>query len=120
LVSTLHRSERDAAIEIRAWQARMRIGDVSHAHLIDLRPGGKLTNRNILADIKIAWSWLKATSQLALTDDRGHHLWRHAAHRSRLRGLRDPRMNARASAVPAQSERIDSCGFRCFLCRSPS
>jgi hypothetical protein len=63
LVSTLHRSERDAAIEIRAWQARMRIGDVSHAHLIDLRPGGKLTNRNILADTKIAWSWLKATSR---------------------------------------------------------
>ncbi len=57
LVETTHKGEASVYVTIEAWQARMKRGEVSHAELIDFRPGGKLTNLRVLADTRILWSW---------------------------------------------------------------
>jgi len=59
LVETVHKGESSAAIEIEVWQDRMRRGDAGRAELIDMRPGGALTNLNIHAETEIPWSWKK-------------------------------------------------------------
>jgi hypothetical protein len=60
LVATAHKGEASASIEIEAWQARMRRGEVSRAELIDMRPDGSLTNYNIGPETKIPWSWSRS------------------------------------------------------------
>lgn len=57
LLETVHKGEASAAIEIECWQERMCRGEVSHAELIDLRYGGRLTNLQIYAETKIMWSY---------------------------------------------------------------
>jgi hypothetical protein len=57
LLETVHKGEPSAAMEIEAWQTRMCDGSASRAELIDMRPGGNLTNLQIYADTEIAWSW---------------------------------------------------------------
>jgi hypothetical protein len=57
LGETVHQGESSAAIEIEAWQSRIRRGEVSLVELIDLRSMGKLTNLRVYADTEIPWSW---------------------------------------------------------------
>jgi hypothetical protein len=57
MMETSHSTEASAAIEIEAWQARMGRGEVGHAELIDLRPGGRLTNLRVYRSTEIPWSW---------------------------------------------------------------
>ena len=59
LMITTHKGESSAAMEIEVWQNRMRRGEVSYVELIDLRPGGCLTNCRVTEDTKIPWSWEK-------------------------------------------------------------
>lgn len=59
LMATTHSSEASAAVEIDAWKARMRRGEVSHCELIDQRPDGGLTNIRVDEDTVIKWSWVK-------------------------------------------------------------
>jgi hypothetical protein len=58
LVETVHKGEASAAMEIEAWQDRMRRGDASRAELIDMRPNGTLTNLKIYSETRVPWSWL--------------------------------------------------------------
>jgi hypothetical protein len=58
LLETTHTSEASAAIEIEAWQARMRRGEISRIELIDCRVGGTLTNLKIDGQTRIPWSWI--------------------------------------------------------------
>ena len=58
LVETIHSSEVSAFVEIEAWKARMRRGEVSRIELIDLRPNGELTNLTVCPETGIMWSWL--------------------------------------------------------------
>lgn len=57
LAETSHTTEASAAIEIEAWQSRMGRGEVGYAELIDLRPGGRLTNLRVYQTTEIPWSW---------------------------------------------------------------
>lgn len=57
LLETTHNGEASAYIEIEAWKTRMRGGYVTHVELVDLRPGGKLTNLMIYPETEIPWSW---------------------------------------------------------------
>ena len=60
LVETTHKGESSAFIEIEAWKARMRRGEVSRVELIDLRPsdgrGRSLTNMSVYEHTDIPWS----------------------------------------------------------------
>lgn len=57
LLETTHTGEHSAAMEIEAWQERMKRGEVSRVEMIDLRPGGKLTDLNVHTHTAIPWSW---------------------------------------------------------------
>ncbi len=57
VLSTWHKSEASAAIEIAVLQERMRSGDISHAQLIDCRPGGMLTEERVNDYTIVPWSW---------------------------------------------------------------
>lgn len=57
LLETVHKGESSAATEVDVWQTRMRDGSAIRAELIDMRPGGKLTNLQVYEETEIAWSW---------------------------------------------------------------
>jgi hypothetical protein len=57
LLVTSHKSEASAYAEIEAWRERMRRGEASKVELIDLRPGGNLTNVAVYQETQIPWSW---------------------------------------------------------------
>lgn len=63
LVETTHNGESSAYVEIEAWLSRRRRGDVSKIELIDLRPGGNLTNLDIDLSTHIPWSWAKSANE---------------------------------------------------------
>lgn len=58
LLETTHKGEASAYVEIETWRERMRRGEVRHVELIDMRPGGILTNLLVYAETRIPWSHL--------------------------------------------------------------
>ena len=59
VLETMHTTESSASIEIDAYFARMKRGEIGHVELIDCRPGGALTCMDVRPETPIAWSWVK-------------------------------------------------------------
>jgi hypothetical protein len=57
LLTTTHIGESSAYAEIEAWRSRMGRGEIDHVELIDLRPGGNLTDLHVDKHTEIPWSW---------------------------------------------------------------
>jgi len=55
LGETTHTSVSSAQVEVQVWQIRMRRQEVSHCELIDMRPGGAMTNLKIYAETELVW-----------------------------------------------------------------
>jgi hypothetical protein len=58
LVETSHRGISSAQTETLAWAARIDRGEVSRVEIIDMRPGGKMTNLKLYTSAEIkALEW---------------------------------------------------------------
>lgn len=55
LGETTHKGISSAQMEIQVWQDRCTRGDASCCVLIDMRPGGQMTNLRVDATTKLDW-----------------------------------------------------------------